>query len=66
MEKENAHSYMHPYGQTLCQSMNSCDKIPVAVKNMSSVPLLKLLYQKYPPCCLTGDRALLPVNSYQS
>lgn len=33
---------------------------------MSSVLLLIHLYQKYPLCCLTGDRTLLPVNSHQS
>lgn len=38
---------------------------PCHTKKMSSV-LLKHWYQKYPPCCLTCDRTLLPVNSYHS
>lgn len=38
---------------------NSCHS-----QKMSSV--LEYLYQKYPPCCLTGDRTLLHVNSHQS
>lgn len=33
---------------------------------MSSVLLLKHWYHKYPLCCLTCDRTLLPVNSHQS
>ena len=36
------------------------------VRKISSVLLLKHSYQKYPLCCLTGDRTLLAVSSHQS
>ncbi len=57
---------MHPYVRTLFLSMNTPgDKIPVTVKRCP-LSFSWNLYQKYPLCCLTGDRTLLPVNSHQS